>query len=96
MCRRGIAELSISNRTESRVRWDDLVANSTSVGMNSSDRPVFDIPPGAGRWVADVVMRPGVTALIRQARDAGFRTVDGREMLRAQIRQTSLFLGFES
>ncbi len=61
----------------------DLVVNATSVGMTDPDEPV-DIDFGTSREstvVADVVIAPRETALIRTASEHGFRTVTGAEML---------------
>jgi shikimate dehydrogenase len=58
-----------------------LLVNATSVGMESDDSPV---PPEAlhgALTVFDAVYRPLETRLLRDARAAGARTVDGATML---------------
>lgn len=60
----------------------ELLVNTTSLGMNGEDVPQIDwdrISPGA--LVTDIVYTPLETGLLRQARAAGFATVDGLGML---------------
>ncbi|MCF1461683.1 shikimate dehydrogenase [Agrobacterium vitis] len=60
----------------------DLLVNTTSLGMNGEDVPQIDwerLSPGA--LVTDIVYTPLETGLLRQARAAGFATVDGLGML---------------
>jgi shikimate dehydrogenase len=59
----------------------DGLVHATPVGM--ADHPGLPLDAGllAGRpWVAEIVYRPLDTALLRAARDAGCRTVDGGRM----------------
>lgn len=77
--------------------WDrpfDLVVNTTSLGMKSSDPLPIDIAridPAA--TVAEVVMTPPVTPLIEAARERGCKTVDGRIMLDEQMQLVSQLIG---
>lgn len=64
------------------VRDATLVVNATSLGLKDSDPfpvPIECLP--AGTAVADLVYRPGGTRLVRAAAAAGFRALDGIEML---------------
>ena len=59
----------------------DGVVNATPVGMAAHPGTAFDI--GLLRkdlWVADIVYRPLVTALLRAAREVGCRTLSGAGM----------------
>jgi shikimate dehydrogenase len=63
----------------------DLVVNASPLGMEGQPPLEFDfshVPPGS--VVYDIVTHPLETPLLRQARDAGFRTVDGLSMLIGQ------------
>lgn len=63
----------------------DLVVNATTLGMMGQPPLAFDIshaPPGS--IVYDVVYAPLETALLRNARGAGMRTIDGLAMLVGQ------------
>ncbi|QLG60718.1 shikimate dehydrogenase family protein [Halorarum salinum] len=66
---------------DDRVPGADVLVNATSVGMESDETPV---PAGllhADLAVLDAVYSPLDTRLLREARDAGARTVDGAWML---------------
>ena len=58
-----------------------LVVNATSLGLRDDTHPMpLDaLPPHAA--VLDLVYRPGETAWVRAARDAGHRAADGLPML---------------
>lgn len=78
----------------------DLVVNTTPVGMRHSPQEHESALPAvalrAGLWVADVVYNPLETVLLRQAREAGARTVDGLGMLVYQgVAQQVLWTGRE-
>ena len=64
----------------------DIVVNGTSVGMNADDQLPAD-PSGfaPGVIVAEVIMDPVETSLLREARRAGATIVPGLNMLRGQI-----------
>jgi shikimate dehydrogenase len=59
----------------------DLVVNATSVGMDGAALPCDPVHLRAGQVVADIVYHPRDTPLLRAARAAGARTVDGLGML---------------
>lgn len=62
-----------------------LVANATPLGMREADPlPVEVEHLSAEQFVADVVTRPAVPALIAAARAAGCRTMPGAGMFNAQ------------
>jgi shikimate dehydrogenase len=67
----------------------ELVVNCTSVGLQESDSPFKSLPLradtwGVGTYVADMVYRPGGTALLAEARRRGAAVVSGLEILVAQ------------
>jgi len=83
------AELGV--RAVTTVEPGRLLVNCTAVGLEGED-PFAALPlePGRmGEWgvVADLVYGEGETALIRDAREAGARVVDGLEVL---VRQGAL------
>jgi shikimate dehydrogenase len=72
----------------------DLLVNATSVGMGSDGSPVGPAHLRPDLVVADIVYHPLETALLRAARAAGARTVDGLGMLVHQaVRQQELWTG---
>jgi shikimate dehydrogenase len=75
----------------------DGVVNATPAGMEAHQGPAF--PPELLHprlWVADVVYRPLETELLRQARRAGCRTLDGGGMAVFQAALSfALFTGCE-
>jgi shikimate dehydrogenase len=67
--------------------------NATSLGLHESDPLPIDItalPKGA--TVAEVIMAPDTTALLRQAEQRGHPIVRGREMIIEQLRLATAFL----
>jgi shikimate dehydrogenase len=73
-----------SDAARTAVRQSALLVNATSAGMS----PYEDIfPPVSGEWlhpgltVVDLVYRPAETRLLRAAREAGCRTINGLPML---------------
>jgi shikimate dehydrogenase len=71
----------------------DLVINATSVGMKASDPLPLDLAglrPAAA--VAEVIMRPETTAMLRKAAELGCVTVPGRAMLDHQIALAAAFV----
>lgn len=63
----------------------DLVVNATALGMTGHPPLAFDMthtPPGAVFY--DIVTSPLDTAFLRDARNAGFATIDGLAMLIGQ------------
>lgn len=70
----------------------DVAINATPCGLKQTDPLPFD--PAAllpGTFVAEVIMSPPVTRLLASARELGFSTSVGRDMLDHQI---SLYLDF--
>lgn len=59
----------------------DLVVNATPIGMGTDAMPVDPALLRAGQIVTDLVYHPLDTALLRAARAAGARAVDGLGML---------------
>ena len=72
--------------------WD-LLVNATPMGSQSDESPY---PPEAlrGRWVLDMVVRPGGTPLLRAASALGLEAIPGEAMLVPQARlQFKLWTG---
>lgn len=62
-----------------------LALNATSAGMNGA--PSLDLPLDVlskDGWICDIVYNPLETELLKRARHAGFRTIDGLGMLMHQ------------
>ncbi|WP_030442184.1 shikimate dehydrogenase [Actinoplanes subtropicus] len=77
------------------TRAADGLVNTTPVGMEG--RPGLPLDPALLRrdlWVADIVYRPLETALLRAAREAGCRTLNGGGMVVHQAAESlRLFTG---
>jgi shikimate dehydrogenase len=72
----------------------EVLVNATSVGMNSDESPIDARLLRPGLTDADIVYHPLDTALLRAARSAGARAVDGLGMLVHQaLRQQELWTG---
>lgn len=73
----------------------DLVVNASPLGMRGQPQLAFDwshAPPGTLAY--DIVTAPVDTAFLRDAREAGFATIDGLAMLIGQAAQAfALFFG---
>ncbi|WP_155368279.1 shikimate dehydrogenase [Catellatospora vulcania] len=72
-----------------RLAVADGLVNATPVGMSRDG--ATPLPAGllrARMWVADIVYRPLLTELLRQAQVAGCRTLDGGGMVVAQAAET--------
>jgi shikimate dehydrogenase len=75
----------------------DLLVNATSVGMEADCSPVPREALHAGLAVLDAVYSPVETRLLREAADAGARTVDGVWMLLYQgVEAFELWTGREA
>ncbi|GAB4064761.1 shikimate 5-dehydrogenase [Angustibacter speluncae] len=75
----------------------DLVVNCTSLGMGADDAlPVDPVVLREGVVVADAVMAPPETALLRAAAERGCLTHPGLLMLHAQFDRTLDFLGVDA
>lgn len=85
-----ISRLNVEFPGRARIGSDDprgfaLVANATPMGMRESDPlPVRVDLLTASQFVADVVTKPAIPALIAAARNAGCRTMSGTGMFDAQ------------
>lgn len=74
------------------ARGFDLVVNGTSVGLDGDPASPVDIATiEPGCMVADIVMKPAITPLLRGAQERGARIHQGVHMLAAQI---DLFIDF--
>jgi shikimate 5-dehydrogenase len=71
----------------------DVVINATSLGLN--DRGPFPFDPSRTKpdtVVADVVMEPAMTPVLREAARIGRVVVPGRQMLAEQVREMAAYL----
>ena len=59
----------------------DLLVNTTTVGMFSSDLPVDLKKCGKINLLADIIYRPSQTSLLKQAEELGINAVNGIDML---------------
>lgn len=59
----------------------DLVVNATPIGMGNDDIPIDTSQIRSGAAVLDMVYAKNETRLVRDARDAGHKSVDGLRML---------------
>jgi shikimate dehydrogenase len=66
--------------TES-MAFASLLVNATSAGLDGATLPMTTLAPSPGTRIYDLVYGPDETPLVRYARQAGFRTVDGLWML---------------
>jgi len=98
----GVKDIVVTNRTrekaeelgETVVDWQErnnavqnagLIVNTTSLGMNGQDPLEIDLS-GSRAIVYDIVYRPLMTPLLRQAEDLGLPVVTGLGMLLHQAR----------
>ncbi|MEV7553210.1 shikimate dehydrogenase [Amycolatopsis sp. NPDC089917] len=96
LCRRFGDDRAVSGSQEDLRAADGLV-HATPTGMAAY--PGSPVPPEAlrpGMWVADIVYRPLETALLKQARGRGCRTLHGGGMVVYQAADSfRLFTGAE-
>lgn len=71
----------------------DLIINATPLGLNPNDPLPIPIEQIEGGLVADVIMKPRETALLKRAREQGLGVHLGVHMLDAQIKMYSAFFG---
>ncbi|MEU3463313.1 shikimate dehydrogenase [Streptomyces sp. NPDC006733] len=74
----------------------DIAVNATPMGLNPADPLPFDparLPDGA--VVADIIMKPRVTPLLRAAEARGLRTQYGAPMLAQQLALYREFFGLD-
>lgn len=82
---------------QDQIKNDDIVCNTTSVGMNSDETPVDKANLHSGQTVFDAVYSPLKTRLLKDAEEKGARTILGTEMLLHQgFAQFKLFTGQEA
>ncbi|MCC2609706.1 shikimate dehydrogenase [Neorhizobium sp. Rsf11] len=69
-----------------RIANHDLVVNGTSLGMRLNDEPPLDLSRLRGdQLVADAIMEPAMTPLLKAAEAKGCRIFPGKPMLESQI-----------
>ena len=72
----------------------DLVINATSLGMRESDPlPIDTSALTEGQVVAEIIMKPAMTALLTQAQSKGCKIQFGLPMLRSQVALMANFMG---
>ncbi len=72
----------------------DIVINTTPLGLNEGEPLPFTLDHApADLLVADILVKPTGTALLKDARARGLRTIDGSGMLALQIGFYLEFLG---
>jgi shikimate dehydrogenase len=78
-----VADELSPNQIREQLQTSDLLINATSVGMNPNpNESVVELPwLRPGLCVMDIVYNPFETKLIRDAKAAGAKTVNGVEML---------------
>ncbi|MEI7031042.1 shikimate dehydrogenase [Streptomyces pratensis] len=75
----------------------DIAVNATPLGMRPSDPLPFDPKPlGEGTLVADIVMEPRDTPLLRTASAHGLPTLRGHHMLDQQLGLYETFFGLRN
>lgn len=67
------------------ARGFDVVVNATRLGMQSDDEHPVDLSGASGCTVADIVTGDRRSPLLRRADGMGLATIDGADMLRAQM-----------
>lgn len=85
----------VTQRADNRPAACDIAINGTSLGLRPDDPIPFalDALPGTAA-VAEVVMQPLMTPLLRQAEARGLRIVKGDAMLKLQLSAWVEFIGF--
>lgn len=84
--RQAFPALPVDVRSAPDASDADLVVNATSLGMHAGDALPVDVTTvSPGALVAEVVITPQQTALLRAATERGCATHPGRPMLLAQI-----------
>jgi len=63
--------------------WSEVAAviNATSLGLKGEEIPLPWEKLSSSVWIVDVVYRPGLTPLVREAKKRGIPSFDGKEML---------------
>jgi shikimate dehydrogenase len=77
-----VGDIDISEIDQTAVSENEIIINTTPVGMNDSDlTPINTDYIGADHTVFDIVYHPHETKLLRKARENGAKSVYGIEML---------------
>lgn len=77
------------------IRDVDLLINATPLGLQPDDPLPFDPAVlAAGTWVADIIMKPAETRLLRLAAERGLPVQPGISMLNEQIDCYRAFFSF--
>ena len=72
----------------------DLIVNATSLGMHADDpMPASLHHVRAGATVAEVIMKPAITPLLKEADRSGARVIPGLAMMQPQPALVARFLG---
>ncbi|WP_439366153.1 shikimate dehydrogenase family protein [Bradyrhizobium sp. DASA03005] len=72
----------------------DIVINATSLGLHEKDALPIDVSAlSSTQIVAEVIMQPHTTPLLREARARGCRVHQGIHMLTGQVVEIANFLG---
>lgn len=73
----------------------DIIVNATSLGMKEGDPLPLDASTlQPGQLVAEIIMKPEMTALLHTAQSAGCRIHLGKHMLDEQVRQMVSYFGY--
>ena len=71
----------------------DLIINATSLGLNKKDKLPFEINSSPGNCIiADIIMQPEETELLKQAKSIGRPIHYGKDMIESQIDLVGGFL----
>ena len=73
----------------------DIIVNATSLGMKEGDPLPLDASTlQPGQLVAEIIMKPEMTALLHTAQSAGCHIHLGKHMLDEQVRQMVSYFGY--
>lgn len=73
----------------------DVIINATSVGMRPNNESPLDVQIPSSAVVMDIVYNPLETKLLKQAKAAGARTIDGVEMFVLQGAESQRIWGYD-
>ena len=72
---------------------DDIIINTTSLGLHKDDKLPFDVNKTSPRAViADIIMQPLDTELLKQSKNLGRSVHYGKYMIESQIDLAGNFL----
>ena len=72
---------------------DDIIINTTSLGLHKDDKLPFDVNKTSPKAViADIIMQPSDTKLLKQAKNLGRSVHYGKYMIESQIDLAGNFL----